>query len=74
MNFNDQTVTWDTGSIPMKETDTNEPQTLRDEYSQAIKILDTGYKQTFAILDAVIKTCISSMQKNNINKNIIPEI
>jgi hypothetical protein len=49
MNFNDQTVTWDTDNIPMKDTDTstlssvealievnmseNEPQTLRDEYS-----------------------------------------
>jgi hypothetical protein len=33
----------------------NEPQTLRDEYSQAIKILDTEYKPTR--LDYVIKTC-----------------
>jgi hypothetical protein len=43
MNFNDDTVTWDTDTIPMKDRDTgtlssvymiaNEPQTLRDEYS-----------------------------------------
>jgi hypothetical protein len=33
----------------------NEPQTLRDEYSQATKILDAGYKP--ASLDDVIKTC-----------------
>jgi hypothetical protein len=35
----------------------NEPQTLRDEYSQATKILDAEYKQTPASLDDVIKTC-----------------
>jgi hypothetical protein len=34
---------------------TNEPQTLRDEYSQATKILDAKYKP--ASLDDVIKTC-----------------
>jgi hypothetical protein len=33
----------------------NEPQTLRDEYSQATKILDAEYKP--AILDDVIQTC-----------------
>jgi hypothetical protein len=33
----------------------NEPQTLRDEYSQATKILDAEYKS--ASLDDVIKTC-----------------
>jgi hypothetical protein len=33
----------------------NEAQTLRDEYSQATKILDAEYKQ--ASLDDVIKTC-----------------
>jgi hypothetical protein len=33
----------------------NEPQTLRDEYSQATKILDAEYKP--ASLDDVIKTC-----------------
>jgi hypothetical protein len=55
MNFDDHTVTWDTDTIPMKDRDTctlfsvdslvevymsaNEPKTLRDEYSQATKIL-----------------------------------
>jgi hypothetical protein len=34
---------------------TNEPQTLRDEYSRATKILDAEYKP--ARLDDVIKTC-----------------
>jgi hypothetical protein len=33
----------------------NEPQTLRDEYSRATKILDAQYKP--ASLDGVIKTC-----------------
>jgi hypothetical protein len=33
----------------------NEPQTLRDEYSQATKILDAEYKPES--LDDVIKTC-----------------
>jgi hypothetical protein len=33
----------------------NEPQTLRDEYSQAIKILDAEFMP--ASLDDVIKTC-----------------
>jgi hypothetical protein len=33
----------------------NEPQTLRDEYSRATKILDTEYKP--ASFDDVIKTC-----------------
>jgi hypothetical protein len=33
----------------------NEPQILRDEYSQATKILDAEYKP--ASLDDVIKTC-----------------
>jgi hypothetical protein len=69
MNFNDHTVTWDTDTIPMKDRGTlssvetlievymneNEPQTLRDEYSRATKILDTEYKP--ASLDYVIKTC-----------------
>jgi hypothetical protein len=35
----------------------NEPQTLRDEYSRATKILDAKYKQSSASLDDVIKTC-----------------
>jgi hypothetical protein len=34
---------------------TNEPQTLRDEYSRVTKILDAEYKP--ANLDDVIKTC-----------------
>jgi hypothetical protein len=71
MNFNDHTVTWDTDNIPMKDRDnstlsslealievymnSNEPQTLRDEYSRATKILDAEYKP--ASLDDVIKTC-----------------
>jgi hypothetical protein len=60
-------------AIPMKDRDTstlssleamievymiaNEPQTLRDEYSRATKILDAEYKQSSASLDDVIKTC-----------------
>jgi hypothetical protein len=56
MNFNDHTVTCDTDTIPIKDRDrctlsslealievymsANEPQTLRDEYSRATKILD----------------------------------
>jgi hypothetical protein len=71
MNFNDHWITWDTDTIPMKDRDTctlssvedlievyiiaNEPQTLRDEYSQATKILDVEYKP--ARLDDVIKRC-----------------
>jgi hypothetical protein len=35
----------------------NEPQTLRDEYSRATKILDAEYKPASASLDDVIKTC-----------------
>jgi hypothetical protein len=73
MNFNDHTVTWDTDTIPIKDRDTcnlssvealievymsaNEPQTLRDEYSRATKILHAEYKQTSVSLDDVIKTC-----------------
>jgi hypothetical protein len=73
MNFNYHTVSWDTDTIPMKDRDTctlssvealieihksaNEPQTLRDEYSQATKILDAEDKP--ASLDDVIKTCES---------------
>jgi hypothetical protein len=75
MNFNDHTVTWDTDTISIKDRDTytlssvealievymiaNEPQTLRDEYSRATKILEAGYKP--ASLDDVIKTCETSM-------------
>jgi hypothetical protein len=57
MNFNDQTVTWDTDTITMKERaslssaealievylSANDPQMLRHEYSRATKILDTEY-------------------------------
>jgi hypothetical protein len=35
----------------------NEPQTFRDKYSQATKILDAEYKP--ASLDDVIKTCVN---------------
>jgi hypothetical protein len=35
---------------------TNEPQTLRYEYSRATKILDAQYRQVSAILDDVINT------------------
>jgi hypothetical protein len=69
MNFNDHTVTWDTDTIPMKDRGTlssvealievymseNEPQTLRDEYSRATKIIDAKCKP--ASLNDVIKTC-----------------
>jgi hypothetical protein len=69
MNFNDHTVTWDTDTIPMKDRGTlssvearievymsaNEPQTLRDEYSRATRILHAEYKP--ARLDDVIKKC-----------------
>jgi hypothetical protein len=65
MNFNNQTVIWDTKTILMKDRSTlssaeilnevymsvNEPQTLRDEYSRATKILDANNKS--GILDDV---------------------
>jgi hypothetical protein len=35
----------------------NQAQTLRNEFSWAIKILDSDYKQTSASLDDAIKTC-----------------
>jgi hypothetical protein len=35
----------------------NKPQTIRDEYSRAIKILDAEYNHTSTSLDDVIKTC-----------------
>jgi hypothetical protein len=76
MNFNDHTVTWDNDTIPMPHRDTNtlsslealievymsanEPQTLRDEYSQATNILDAEFKPPVCI-DDVIKTCDNSM-------------
>jgi hypothetical protein len=65
------TVTWVTDNITMKKRNTctlssikallevnlsaNEPQTLRDEYTWATKILDSDYQP--ARLDDVIKTC-----------------
>jgi hypothetical protein len=67
MNFNDHTVTWDTNERQRYSTLSsvralievymiaNEPQTLKDEYSRATKILDAEYKP--ASLDDVIKTC-----------------
>jgi hypothetical protein len=71
MNFNDHTVTWDNDTILMKDRDSctlssvealieiymsaNEPQTLRDEYSRATKILDVEYKPES--LYHVINTC-----------------
>jgi hypothetical protein len=71
MNFNDHTVTWDTELIPVKNREgqtqsstevlievylsANEPQTLRDEYSQASKIFDAECKTSG--LDDVIKSC-----------------
>jgi hypothetical protein len=68
MNFNDHTVNWDTNTIPIKDRGTlssvealvavymttNEPQTLRDEYSRVIKILDAENKPVS--LDDIIKT------------------
>jgi hypothetical protein len=73
MNFNDHMVTWDTDTIPMKDREpctlsslealikvymsANEPQTLKNEYSRATKILDAEYKPANVCLDDVIKTC-----------------
>jgi hypothetical protein len=71
MNFNDHTVTWHTDTIPIKDRDTctlssvealievdvseNEPQTLRDEYYRATKILGAEYKPES--MDDVNNTC-----------------
>jgi hypothetical protein len=73
MNFNNQKITSDTDTIPMKNRDTstlslaevligiymstNEPQTLRDRYSRDTEILDNEYKQVSVSLDEVIRTC-----------------
>jgi hypothetical protein len=60
MNFNDQTVTWNTDTITMNNRITlsaletlievymsaNEAQMLRDEYSRVTKILGAEYKQS----------------------------
>ena len=72
--LNDETVTWDTDTIPMKDRGTlanqeslievyltaNEPQTLVDKFSCSIKILDEECK--LAVLDEVIKIC-ENLQK-----------
>jgi hypothetical protein len=61
MSFNDQDR--DACSLSSVEAlievymSANEPQTFRDEYSRATKILDAEYKQASASLDDVIKTC-----------------
>jgi transposase InsO family protein len=69
LNFSDQTVTWDTDTIPMKDRGSlntqkaiteiyltaNEPQSLLNEFSRSTKILDAEYKP--ADLEEVIKTC-----------------
>jgi hypothetical protein len=65
MNFNYQKIAWDNSTIPMKDTQLSvealievnlsalKPKILRDEYSRAIKILDSGYDTSS--LDDVIK-------------------
>jgi hypothetical protein len=79
LNFNDKTVTWDTDTIPIKERGSlnsqkviteinltaNEPQSLLNEFSRSTKILDAEYKP--AILEEVIKTCETSIKRNNTN-------
>jgi hypothetical protein len=51
----------------------NEPQTLRDEYSQATKIEDAEYKP--ASLDDVINTCEKPPCRGTAStQRIIPEI
>jgi hypothetical protein len=68
LDFNEQTVTWDTDTIPMKDRGSlntqkainkiyltaNEPQSLMNEYSRSTKILDAEYKP--ADLEEIIKT------------------
>jgi hypothetical protein len=90
MNFNDQTVSWDTenrnysnerhryntlSSVePLIEVfmTANEPQTLRDEYSRATKILDSEYKP--ASLDHVIKTCENlHVEEHHQLKELLPK-
>jgi hypothetical protein len=75
LNFNDNTVTWGTDTIPMKDRDTlntqealvevywttNEPQTLVSKLSCSTKILDAEYKP--ACLDKVIKRCDNLCQE-----------
>jgi hypothetical protein len=49
----------------------NEPQTLRDEYSRATKILDAEYKP--ASLDEVIKTCENLHLEEQRQIKILPQ-
>jgi hypothetical protein len=49
----------------------NEPQTLRDEYSRATKILDSQYKRSSAGLDDVIKTFKNLQVKEHYQLQII---
>jgi hypothetical protein len=74
LNFNDQTITWDTDSIPMKDRGTlnnqdailqvylasNELQSLVDKFLRSTKILDAEYKP--AVLEEVTQWC------TNLNK------
>jgi hypothetical protein len=71
MKFNDQTITWDTETFPIKDRDTytlssvealievymsaNEPQTLKVECTLDTKILDAEYKHEHSSLDDFIK-------------------
>ena len=73
LNFNDHTVTWDTGTIPMKDRGTlntqvslleiylasNEPTSLVDKFSPSTKLLDAEYNP--ADLKEVTQMC------NNLN-------
>jgi hypothetical protein len=53
----------------------NEPQTLRDEYSRATKILDAEYKQVSTSLDDVINTCENlHVEEQHQLKILFPEI
>jgi hypothetical protein len=51
----------------------NEPQTLKNEYSQATKILDAEYKQRSASLDDVIKTCDNLHVEEQHQLKILPQ-
>jgi hypothetical protein len=69
LNFNSHSVTWDTDSIPMKDSGTlntqevilevylasNESKSLVDEFSRSTKILDSEYKP--AVLEEVTQIC-----------------
>jgi hypothetical protein len=50
---------------------TNEPQTLRDKYSRANKILDAEYKP--ASLDDIIKTCENIHVEEQHQLKILPQ-